>query len=177
MSESESISGGMSESESVSDGTGMNVTERKETGRMLELRFMREEDLEQVEAIEQATFSSPWSLESFRKAMETCGNLYVTALWDDRVAGYCGLWRSFEEGDITNVAVDEAFRQRGIGRKMLSFLMEAAEKEGVTQFTLEVRRSNAAALHLYENLGFVSEGIRKNFYEKPTEDAVIMWKR
>ncbi|MDO5424750.1 MAG: ribosomal protein S18-alanine N-acetyltransferase [Eubacteriales bacterium] len=144
---------------------------------MLELRPMREEDLEQVEAIERAIFSCPWTLEGFRSSMQAAGNLYVTALWDGNVAGYCGLWRSFEEGDITNVAVGEDFRRRGIAENMLRFLMELAGKEGVTQFTLEVRKSNEAALRLYEKLGFCSEGIRKNFYEKPVEDAVIMWKR
>ena len=82
-----------------------------------------------------------------------------------------------EEADITNVAVDVPFRGRGIGFLMLQELMRIGRERGVEAFTLEVRQSNQAAISLYERLGFENCGIRKNFYEKPTEHAVIMWKR
>lgn len=141
------------------------------------VRRMRTEDLAQVTEIEKRIFSVPWSYESFQKAMETEENLYFTAELDGKVAGYCGMWRSFEEGDIVNVAVAEEYRRRGIARAMLTQLLAEAEKEGITAFTLEVRKSNEAALGLYEALGFSSAGIRPGFYEKPREDAVIMWKR
>lgn len=81
------------------------------------------------------------------------------------------------EGNITNVVVAEEARNKGIGTKMLRHLMEEGERNGLGAFTLEVRVSNAPAIHVYEKLGFLSEGIRPNFYEKPAEDAVIMWKR
>jgi ribosomal-protein-alanine N-acetyltransferase len=81
------------------------------------------------------------------------------------------------EGNITNVAVDMALRNRGIGTRMLRYLIGEGEQKGLSAFTLEVRAGNAAAIHVYEKLGFRSEGIRPNFYEKPVEDAVIMWKR
>ena len=89
--------------------------------------------------------------------------------------GYCGLLRSFDEADVMNVAVAPDFRNRGVGRRMLQELMRRGTGRGIRRYTLEVRQSNDAAIHLYEKLGFASVGIRKNFYEKPTEAAVIMW--
>ncbi|MDE7046332.1 MAG: ribosomal protein S18-alanine N-acetyltransferase, partial [Acetatifactor sp.] len=101
----------------------------------------------------------------------------LVALADGEVAGCCGMTNICQEGNIDNVVVAERFRNRGIACAMLKSLIAAGEEAGITAFTLEVRVSNAAAIHLYEKLGFVSEGIRPRFYEKPTEDARIMWKR
>ena len=94
----------------------------------------------------------------------------------DSMIAYCGFLQSFDEADITNVAVREEYRAQGVGRAMLEALMEGGKERGISRFTLEVRVSNIPALHLYESLGFVSAGIRKNFYDLPKEDAVIMWK-
>ena len=85
--------------------------------------------------------------------------------------------QALDEGDITNVVVAKESRGKGIGTAMLLFMMEEGKKRGINAYTLEVRVSNAEAIHVYEKLGFVSEGIRKNFYDKPKEDANIMWKR
>ena len=74
------------------------------------------------------------------------------------------------------MAVDKAFRRRGVGRQMLEELMRLGKERGSFAYTLEVRAGNVPAIHLYESLGFKSLGIRKNFYEKPTEDAIIMWR-
>ena len=82
------------------------------------------------------------------------------------------------EGDITNVVVHPDYRKRGIAYKMLTELLyRGEEKYGIEAYTLEVRESNIEAIRLYERLGFVREGIRKDFYEKPEENALIMWKR
>lgn len=142
---------------------------------MIIVREMLPCDLDQVAEIERDTFSEPWSIEGLRASLASKDTLYVTALEGDRVAGYCGLLRSFEEADITNVAVRESFRGRGIGRRMLTFLMEMGRSQGIERFTLEVRAGNQAAIHLYETLGFFVAGVRRNFYRKPTEDALIMW--
>ena len=75
------------------------------------------------------------------------------------------------------MAVKESCRRRGVAETMLAELIKRGAARGVTAFTLEVRRSNAGAIALYEKLGFVNCDIRRNFYEKPAEDAVIMWKR
>ena len=144
---------------------------------MLEVRCMVPEDLERIVEIEASLFSMPWSKNGFSSTLDSQHMIYLTALWDGEIAGYCGLLQSFDEADIVNVAVAKEYQGRGIAFSMLQELMERGRKKGVADFTLEVRVSNAPAIHVYEKLGFVNEGIRKNFYEKPKEDAMIMWKR
>ena len=102
---------------------------------------------------------------------------YLVGLYGDEVVASCGLRNIVGDGEITNVVTKTSARGKGIGTQMLVKLMEEGVSMGVEAFTLEVRKSNDAAIHLYENLGFVTEGVRKNFYEEPTEDALIMWKR
>ena len=141
----------------------------------LEIAEMKQEDIPAVAALEREIFSMPWSENGFLSALSSSDTLYLTVRADGRVIGYCGLLQSFDEADITNVAVSPAYRGRGVGYRMLSELMEAGQTRGIERYTLEVRISNQAALALYEKLGFASVGVRKNFYEKPKEDAVIMW--
>lgn len=141
------------------------------------IRRLRMEDLEQVAELERKYFSVPWSMESLRQSLEKPYYLFLAAEEDGLVAGYAGLLQVAGEGDITNIVVDEAYRGRGIGAELTGKLLEEGKKQGIHSFTLEVRVSNGAAIRMYEKLGFVSEGIRKRFYEKPTEDAFIMWKR
>jgi len=141
------------------------------------IRRMREEDLTQVAELEKKCFSLPWSEENLRQSLEDANYLFLAAENEGRITGYAGLLKVLDEGDVTNVAVDEAYRGRGIGSELVRQLMEEGKKCGIRSFTLEVRVSNVAAVHVYEKLGFVSEGIRKRFYEKPVEDALIMWKR
>ncbi len=143
--------------------------------RRTEFRRMQPEDLEQVAVIEQQCFSEPWSREGFASSLRSPDTLYLTALEDGQVVGYCGLLRSFEEADITNVAVQEDHRNQGIAEGMLVELMRQGREWGIERFTLEVRISNQAAIHVYEKLGFTSVGVRRGFYSKPKEDAVIMW--
>lgn len=144
---------------------------------MLEFRRMQPEDLDEVAAIEKTLFSCPWSKNSFEISLDKEYILFLTAIWDGKIAGYCGFLRSFDEADIVNVGVAKEYQGRGIACAMLKELMRLGNEIGVKDFTLEVRVSNAPAIHVYEKLGFVNEGIRKNFYEKPKEDAMIMWKR
>ncbi len=140
------------------------------------IRLMEERDLCQVERIERETFSMPWSRQSFLDSLKLSHTIYIVAERDGRIAGYCGCYQLLEEAEIVNVAVDKLFRRQGIGRAMLEELMRIGEKQGAFAYTLEVRASNRPAISLYESLGFENFGIRKNFYEKPVEDAVIMWR-
>ncbi len=144
---------------------------------MTEIRAMQISDLEAVVCIEEKLFSQPWSKQGFLDSLQADNTIYLVALADGIVAGYCGLLQVLDEADITNVAVDEAFQRRGIARELLQELFVRAQKKGITALTLEVRKSNVPAISLYESLGFENCGIRRNFYEKPLEDAVIMWKR
>ncbi len=144
---------------------------------MLQIDDMRKEDLEQVSTMEAAYFSMPWSKKSFEENLNRSDAVYVVARDGDKVLGYCGAYVILNEADINQVAVDPLHRKKGVGGKMLAALLDKLGKAGADAVTLEVRKSNEAAIALYESMGFVTEGIRKNFYEKPVEDALIMWKR
>lgn len=140
-------------------------------------RPMRKEDAEAAARIEAASSQEPWSQQSYADAVCNENAYYLAAELEGCVIGCCGLWQSFEEADICNVVVEEGFRRRRIAEEMLTALMEAGKKRGVLHFTLEVRKGNTAAVRLYEKLGFITEGVRRGFYQNPKEDALIMWKR
>lgn len=139
------------------------------------IRQMLLEDLEQVCEIEEQIFSKPWSQKGFKDALNKTNNIYLLAEIDKMIVGYCGLWNIAGEGQITNVAVKEEFRNQKVGTVLLSRLIEEGRKKQITTFTLEVRESNQYAIRLYQYLGFKSFGIRKDFYQAPKENAIIMW--
>lgn len=141
------------------------------------IRRMRQEDIKQVSRIEKDSFSVPWSENAFLKAMEDEHSLYLVAEQEDTILGMCGVRNILGEGEITNVAVDANARGRGIGRRLMEELLKKGEDLGIQCYTLEVRGSNQPAVQLYQSIGFVVEGVRKNFYERPIEDGLIMWKR
>lgn len=144
---------------------------------MIVYREMRPADVPFISRLEEETFSMPWSAASFLRMIEKEDTAYFVAEEEGRLLGGCGLLLIAGEGNITNVVVAPEARRRGVGTGLLTFLMEAGDRAGLSAYTLEVRVSNKAAIALYEKLGFVSEGIRPRFYEKPEEDALIMWKR
>ena len=141
------------------------------------IKPLTEEYVDQVCVLEEEAFSMPWHKESFLEMIANENACYLGALIGEEVVASCGLRHIVGEGEITNVVTKNTMRGKGIGRQILLQLLEEGTKMGAEAFTLEVRVSNAPAIHLYESLGFVSEGVRKNFYEEPTEDALIMWKR
>lgn len=143
----------------------------------VQIRLMEEKDLDQVARIEQDYFSMPWSRQAFLDSLRLSHTLYLVAEAEGKIAGYCGCYQLLEEAEIVNVAVDGPYRGQGVGRMLLTELMRLGLARGAFAYTLEVRVSNAPAIRLYESLGFESVGIRKNFYEKPVEDAMIMWRR
>ena len=141
------------------------------------IKPLTEEYVDQVCVLEEEAFSMPWHRESFLEMIANENACYLVALIGEEVVASCGIRHIVGEGEITNVVTKSTMRGKGIAEKMLQTLLEEGAKMGAKEFTLEVRVSNAPAIHLYEKLGFVSEGVRKNFYEEPTEDALIMWKR
>lgn len=141
------------------------------------IRKMQPGDLAQVCEIEKDNFSVPWSEKSFSESMERNDTIFLAALAGDEVAGYLGCYCIAGIGEITNVAVKTSYRRKGIGGMLLEKLYEEGINLDTQEFFLEVRESNEAAIGLYTRQGFVKEGIRKNFYEKPVENAVIMMKR
>ena len=137
-------------------------------------RRMTLEDVPQVHEIELKTFHTPWSYQSFVDEMTTnkCAR-YIVAEEDGRILGYAGAWLIFDEGHITNIAVDEAYRGRGVGAGVTKALMQYAANMGVQYMTLEVRRSNTVAQNLYKKMGFIELGVRKRYYEDNGEDAYL----
>jgi ribosomal-protein-alanine N-acetyltransferase len=115
------------------------------------------------------------NLKDFYDSMRNENNRYLVAETDGVITGYCGYWGIAGEGCIYNIAVKKELRGQQIGYQLLKNLIEKGYNKGITAFTLEVRQSNIAAIRLYERLGFESTGIRKDFYTKPKEAAVIMW--
>jgi len=141
------------------------------------IRPFQKGDIDALCAMDAAIFSRPWSGTDYENLLAKEQYLYLVAEQDGRIVGFCGMMHICGEGDIDRVMVDEHYRGRGIAGQMLTQLFGYGEEKGIEAYTLEVRASNAAAIHVYEKLGFVSEGIRPRFYDRPVEDAVIMWRR
>lgn len=141
------------------------------------IRKMRPEDLPEVCVIEKDNFSLPWSEDSFLESLEKDYTVFLVALIEKEIAGYVGCYCVAGTGEITNVAVKASHRRKGIGGMLLEKLYEEGSALDTSEYFLEVRESNEAAIALYSRQGFVKEGIRKNFYEQPVENAVIMFKR
>ena len=141
------------------------------------IRPIAEKDIKRLAEIEADSFNTPWSEQSFRDLLSIDYARYLVAEIAGEVVGSAGMRVVCGEGDIDNVVVEKSHRGQGIAQKLIEELLELGEKEGVKEFTLEVRVSNAPAIHVYEKAGFKSEGVRPGFYEKPTEDALIMWRR
>ena len=140
------------------------------------IRPMEELDLPQAAAIEKEAITPPWSEQAFRESLGLEHTILLAAIQDGQVAGYCVCYQSFEEGEITNVAVKKELRGQGIAGKLLEKLCSYGKGRGLERYILEVRAGNEPAIHLYERSGFTRVGIRKGFYEQPVEDAVIMTK-
>lgn len=142
------------------------------------VRPMRLSDVESVVAIETRAFSSPWRASTFQSLLERpAAELWVLEDAEDGVVGYAVVWCILDQGEIANIAVSPEHRGRGLGARLLEDMLGVAGKRGVKTMYLEVRVSNRAARSLYERFGFHRVGTRKDYYEAPREDALVMMKR
>lgn len=141
---------------------------------MITIRQMDLDDLEEVIAIEKSLFSVPWTETGFFSFLMRNDTLFLVAEEAEHVVGYCGIVMVLDEGDITNVGVQESCQSRGIGKQLVRALIAKVGEKGVTHLHLEVRKSNARAFRLYESLGFEQVGVRKGYYEAPAEDGILM---
>lgn len=147
------------------------------------IRRMTHTDLDQVTAIEQQSFSDPWSINSFRKelAQPHCTSPLVLVLppeatgLPEQVAGYLILWCLVDELHIANVAVQSPWRGQGWGRKLIQVAFYLGQRWKTPHVLLEVRRSNTAARQLYEKLGFLQLSVRRGYYRSPVEDALVLY--
>ena len=137
---------------------------------------MNESHVRQVVELEKICFSDPWSERSIASELENELSFWLVALEGEHVAGYVGSQTVMGETDMMNVAVHPDFRRRGIAESLVNALVEALKAMESHCLTLEVRASNAPAIALYEKLGFVDIGRRKNYYRNPKEDALILRK-
>ncbi len=137
---------------------------------------MQSIDTKAVAEIEKECFSTPWSENALLESM-SAGTHFFVAEKDNRILGYGGVSLVCDEGYITNIAVKEEFRNSGVGRLILTRLINFVRNSGGAFISLEVRTSNEKAIGLYKKFGFEAAGERKNFYSTPTENALIMTRR
>ena len=137
---------------------------------------MTAEHLNEVAALELACFSRPWSRQMLAEELDNQCAAFLVALEPetDKVIGYAGLLVAADEGYITNVAVFPPYRRRGAAGKLLDVFLRFARANHLAFLTLEVRPSNAAAIALYTRFGFREAGRRRNYYDLPREDALIL---
>lgn len=140
------------------------------------LLAMTENDVPAVASLEKECFSSPWSEASLFESLNNEGSIFLCAKIKEKIVGYIGASVVLDEAYVSDVAVSKNERRRGIGEKLLEECEKICREKGCSFLSLEVRKSNKAAISLYEKCGFVVLGERKNFYSDPRENALIMTK-
>ena len=139
-------------------------------------REMLVEDLDQVVDIEQNLFSVPWTKEGFLTYLMKKETMFFVVEEKERILGYCSMMTVLDEGDILNVAVRSDRQKEGIGQFLVDSMLRMAEMQGIRLVHLEVRQGNGTARRLYQRLGFKEDGLRRDYYENPVENAVLMTK-
>ncbi len=139
----------------------------------MEYVVMERRHIPQIAALEKALFNDPWLEPALEPELENELALWLVALEGDAVAGYVGSQTVLGEADMMNLAVRPDYRRRGIAKRLVE---ELIARLPASSLTLEVRQSNAAAIALYEALGFRQVGLRKNYYRSPREHALILKK-
>lgn len=137
---------------------------------------MTHEHLNGVMEVEHNSFTHPWTKSGFIDEMEKESSFCYVALDNDTVVGFAVLETVLDEGNLLDIAVDEKHRRQGIARELFKELLKVADEKKLSFITLEVRESSTPAISLYEAHGFERVGVRKNYYSKPTENAVLMTK-
>ena len=136
---------------------------------------MSNENVADAAAVERECFSKPWTEQMLRDELDNMSASFIVAEADNgRAIGYAGLTVVLDEGYINNVAVRSQFRKNGVASALLDVFIRFAQAHELAFLTLEVRASNEAAIALYKKHGFEEVGRRKNYYEDPKEDALLM---
>jgi ribosomal-protein-alanine N-acetyltransferase len=135
-------------------------------------------EIDAILAIEQASFTNPWTREMYQAELENKGVSFFYLARDKgrHVVGFCSFWRVLDELHINNHAVVPEFRRMGVATALLGRITEEAARFGIRRTKLEVRKSNAPARQLYAKFGFVVAGSRSKYYTNPVEDALVLWR-
>ena len=141
------------------------------------VRPAEEGHLDRMTEIEGRCFSVPWPKTLLQQEIVDESSIVLCAFWDDTLAGFCSLTQIYDEGHVTNVAVDGKYRRRGVADALVTELIRRARERGLLNLTLVVRVSIEAAIGLYEKHGFRGVGVRRKYYTDNNEDALIMWRR
>lgn len=137
---------------------------------------MNEHHVPQIALLERECFADPWSQQSIASELHNPLSLWLVAQEEQTLLGYVGSQTCQDETDMMNIAVSPASRRQGVARALIEALVSALRQRGSKQLTLEVRASNGPARQLYESLGFLQVGLRKNYYRNPKENALILRK-
>lgn len=135
---------------------------------------LKKQYIDGIDELNRLSFSHPWSKALIEQDMSNPNCFYAVGVEEGKVLGYAGMMVIADEANVTNVATHPDRRREGIGKKLLSKLIEICIENKFLLITLEVRKSNEAAIALYKNLGFEIEGERKNYYSDNGENALIM---
>ena len=146
------------------------------TAVLIEIRRLDLADLDAIDAIEQRAYPTPWSRAMFASELAKPTSICLGAFEGPELIGYIVNSRYVDAWHVMNVAVDPDYQRRGIATRLLERLFELTRDDQRRGYTLEVRVSNGDAISLYENLGFVRQGIRRAYYTDNREDALIMWR-
>ena len=144
---------------------------------MLEIRIAKEQEIEAIARLEQDKFPDTWSLTALRDTWNQKQAQILGAWLDGQMAGYVIVYFAADESEIARIAVDEKFRRQGVAGALLDEMERVLAGKGIVRLMLDVRKSNAAALRFYLSRGFKEDGVRKNFYTNPIEDAILMSRR
>lgn len=138
------------------------------------VREAKKEELEVIAALEAQNFSDAWSLRALEETYGQKQASILVALTKLGVAGYCIVYTVLDETEIARIATDQAQRRMGVGSALIQYLIEKARRTMGSRILLDVRESNLPARAFYETQGFLEDGIRRNYYDTPREDAVLM---
>ena len=141
------------------------------------LRFepLKAEHVSKILEIENRTNGAPWSERAFLNELSHADRIFLVAFGSGDIVGYGGVWLVIDEAHVTTLAVDEPYRRKGIGEKLMIELLVKSQEAGMVCSTLEVRAQNEPAIQLYLKLGYKQTALRKGYYPNNKEDASVMW--
>ncbi|PHV63620.1 ribosomal protein S18-alanine N-acetyltransferase [Cyanobacterium aponinum UTEX 3222] len=146
----------------------------------IQFQVLTDKDLEQVLELDQICFGGLWSLDSYKREIESPNSylliITVNTHSGTKVIGFGCFWAILEEAHITILAIHPDFQGQGLGSLLLENLLKEAVNRKLERATLEVGENNTKAINLYQKFGFKEAGRRKKYYKKTGEDALILWK-